>query len=203
MKLNLLGVLRKALSVVWYDIGPLRGIKQKSTWHLGLECVLLDFLHGSFNLKPWCRMRSDYNIHRDTFCKEPVAGTASLEMVWIFFSTLLFTSYLIISGGKRWVWSANKRCLNKLAPGHIIQTLGIVLCWQASTWTNLQRSFSKDECDSFARGSQWIKKKNACRWSVSLVLHNHNWCSTFKKKNQLESVSQEHWSKGFSLSHQS
>lgn len=30
-------------------------------------------------------MKSHYNIHYDTFCKEPVAAKASLEMVWIFF----------------------------------------------------------------------------------------------------------------------
>lgn len=61
-----------------------------------------------------------------------MAPRTPLEMFWIFLC-LLLSGYLIISGGKRWVWSTNKRCLNKLAPGHIIQTLGIVLCWQAPT----------------------------------------------------------------------
>lgn len=107
-----------------------------STTHLTFKYVALrkfwDFFDECVSPKPWHSMKSVYNNQWDTFCKEPVADRASLQIVWNFFS-FLSHGYLIISQGKRWVWSANKRYLNKLAPGHIIQTLGIVLCWQAST----------------------------------------------------------------------
>lgn len=104
----------------------------------------------------------------------------------IFFFSSLCHGYLIISQGKRWVRSANKRCLNKLAPGHIIQTQGIVLSWQASTgheqpeklllgWVGL------DQALTGFRGGKKRKRKQLCRWSVSALLYNKSQLCTESK----------------------
>lgn len=76
-----------------------------------------------------------FNIRRDAFCKEPVAARASLEIPPPASPPPHPASWLSDHQPREKVSmeSANKRRLNKLAPGHIIQTQGIVLGWQAST----------------------------------------------------------------------
>lgn len=82
------------------------------------------------------------------------ADRASLQIVWNFFFFCLSQchGYLIISQGKRWVWSANKGCLNKLAPSHIIQAVGIVLGRQASTGREPTASLGMAWTPSLDRG---------------------------------------------------
>lgn len=107
-----------------------------------------------FGCLRWAQTMTQYKISLQYpvwHVLQKASGSFSRDSLNFFF---LSSGYLIICGGKRWVWRTNKRCLNKLAPGHIIQTLGIVLCWQASTrhepvdkllwgWVELNKDLSR------------------------------------------------------------
>lgn len=60
-------------------------------------------------------------------------AAAPLESPSPLLNTFLSHGYLIVSQGEKGERSANKRCLNKLAGGHVLQTAGIVPGRQAPT----------------------------------------------------------------------
>lgn len=60
-------------------------------------------------------------------------AAAPLESPSPLLNTFLSHGYLIVSQGEKGERSANKRCLNKLAGGHVFQTAGIVPGRQAPT----------------------------------------------------------------------